>query len=565
MSGKDEGELIEEGSMPASDDQSLSLSSAKHRASQLLSRPGHYSFHILSPAAHANLEYPLPPLLDVTPAVRSLIWQYMNNHSAVHYLSTCKQLRGLYHSFPLTEAVSDAQFTSIITHVRGKRPMLRSALCCVWMLACCVLLVVVLPIVTVTNMDNPSLGGTLLAVFLALSLVATVLWCFFPERRHCCDDSGRLKRQPPMPRIIRLDGACSVQHLPFLQHVVELHSFEERRRAFTARRFSSSLRVLMMTMRDYGKLKADTLPAQLRVLGMREVNEAVLQPGVLPESLQSLAVRYKCSVREQWNGPQASVQRMAAGVLPSQLQTLAIDWTRSLADLALPPSVTQLELDYLPNLPIPPYCLPPRLRTLRIDSIEFHPHQLTGVLPSSLRVLRLHCVLAGRLTAEILSQVPQLEELDLDLRCGSRLPADIYASLSRLRVLRTSFRLPVWPGELPPSLQRLVVVAESQKEADALVPVAARHEGLVVDFDSTSHDLDPVLYYVPPMHQHVIDNMRDESRRMKADTLQQHDEESAWLRPDPVAETALLGERDEVAAVRAVVQETWALDYTGRG
>ena len=32
--------------------------------------------------------------------------QYMDNRSAVQYLGTCKQLHGLYHSFPLTEPVS---------------------------------------------------------------------------------------------------------------------------------------------------------------------------------------------------------------------------------------------------------------------------------------------------------------------------------------------------------------------------------------------------------------------------------------------------------------------------
>ena len=62
-----------------------------------------------------------PPLLDVAPAVRSLIWQYMDNSSAVHYLSTCSRLYELYHSFPLTEPISNNQLRSLVARTTSFR------------------------------------------------------------------------------------------------------------------------------------------------------------------------------------------------------------------------------------------------------------------------------------------------------------------------------------------------------------------------------------------------------------------------------------------------------------
>lgn len=52
-------------------------------------------------------------LLDLPPPIRSMVWSYMDNHSALAYLSSCRSLRDLYHSFPLTEAVSAEQLVRL--------------------------------------------------------------------------------------------------------------------------------------------------------------------------------------------------------------------------------------------------------------------------------------------------------------------------------------------------------------------------------------------------------------------------------------------------------------------
>ena len=48
----------------------------------------------------------------------------------------------------------------------------------------------------------------------------------------------------------------------------------------------------------------------------------------------------------------------------------------------------------------------------------------------------------------------------------------------------TQPREPFTAGELPTSLQRVIVVAEAEEEADRLVPVDVRHAGLVVEVQS---------------------------------------------------------------------------------
>ena len=66
----------------------LALSASSTLTSPLLADPAgpaHSSSHGLSHIIHTRLDCP-PPLFDVAPAVRSLIWQYVDNQSAVQYL-----------------------------------------------------------------------------------------------------------------------------------------------------------------------------------------------------------------------------------------------------------------------------------------------------------------------------------------------------------------------------------------------------------------------------------------------------------------------------------------------
>ena len=243
--------------------------------------------------------------------------------------------------------------------------------------------------------------------------------------------------------------------------------------------------MLAIRLHDYGALKMDTLPPRLTVLIIVGMGEEVLLSGSLPTSLVRLIIRHKADVLNM-NEPTA-VQPIAAGVIPSQLQQLDITWPRSLADLTLPPSLTELELCCLPDLPIPPSSLPPHLHTLCIYTLALHAHHLADALSTSLRVLRLHSFHWVPLTGELLAQVPQLEELDLGGYYRWPLTAGMFALLSRLRVLRVGSqgRLPIEAGVLPLSLHRLTMVAATMEEADALVPMAARHARLVVDFDSS--------------------------------------------------------------------------------
>ena len=87
-----------------------SLLIATHDTLSLSSDSAHCSSHTIDIPSDNP-----PPLLDVIRPIRSLTWQYMDNRSAIRYLSTCKQLHALYHTFPLTEPVSAAQLQQILS------------------------------------------------------------------------------------------------------------------------------------------------------------------------------------------------------------------------------------------------------------------------------------------------------------------------------------------------------------------------------------------------------------------------------------------------------------------
>ena len=238
-----------------------------------------------------------------------------------------------------------------------------------------------------------------------------------------------------------------------LQHVVKAAVADQYYDPISRCKLPSTLRELLLFLHDWRELKATTLPPRLTLLVLLELDTIALQPGVLPQSLLTLGLHYNDVVQESTD-PSTCIQPISAGVLPSQLLQLEIMWSRSLTDLALPASLTQLTLFFLPNLPIPLGSLPAGSQRLSISTMDFDLRNLRGALPSSLRV-RLCCSLTHPLTAELLSGVPQLEELNLDKKCMYRLTAGLFASLTQLRVLRlTGYKHSVAAGELPPSLRR---------------------------------------------------------------------------------------------------------------
>ena len=133
---------------------------------------------------------------------------------------------------------------------------------------------------------------------------------------------------------------------------------------------------------------------------------------MLPQSLECLSLTYnQAAIRA--TDPNKAKQPIAPGVLPSQLQRLEIAWSRSLADLALPASLTQLDLLLPADLLMPAGSLPNGLQTLLLSCEEFDPRHLIRALPSGLRMLRLRCLTLG-LTFQLCAMMSQLEELDLD-------------------------------------------------------------------------------------------------------------------------------------------------------
>ena len=359
-----------------------------------------------------------PLLLDGIPRLRSLVWQYMDNRSAIQYLSACRRLRRLYHSFPLTEPVSRAQFAAVdgVGGLwRGWWRRFTGDTVRPW--ASCYTTrqnISTLVTLVVTLRMDWSKHCTLLATVAALQTVAVLAFLIpslFPCRTHCCKGGRRLNRfrpQRPIPRIIRMADWCALDDLPYLQHAEEVHVVENTDSVrIDGCQLPHTLRRLALSLNDYSRLQVGALPPQLTALALDNLDDrVVMQSGLLPQSLAVLVLYYPRSVSR-------SMQPITPGVLPSQLQRLVIQWTRSLADLALPASLTQLVLLSPPDDPIPPDSLPAGLHTLRILAGSFHPLHLHRALPPDLHVLRLHCQLTEPLTAGLLAKVPQLEELDL--------------------------------------------------------------------------------------------------------------------------------------------------------
>ena len=409
----------------------------------------------------------------------------MDNNSAVRYLQTCKHRYALYHCFPLTELVS-LHHLEAISEIRerfdpyyyrsDKNGEKLTRFECCWLAACSLVLVVgfiaTLPLLVYWYLKDKLLSSC------------------YPRRVDCCAESRRLRhhigRVRPIPRITRVTGRCYGPSLPYLQHAEEMFVYDHLQEHITKYKLPRSLRRLYIALHRDRELSVDWLPPGLTMLAMAGGNEHVLQPGVLPQSLVTLVLHRG---GKEWtaNLPHTFFPQIAAGVLPSQLQRLDIEWSRPLTDLALPSSLTRLDLYELPNQPIPADYLPAGLRTLRISTAAFDSQQLFGALPSSLRMLQLYCTLTVPLTAAMLARIPLLEELDLGSRYPHRLNAVSLAPLTSLRVLRVGMVhwQPIAINELPASLCRLIVVpsASPRPPLDELVSMKASRGALDIIYD----------------------------------------------------------------------------------
>ena len=368
---------------------SLSISALTSLATLPLDESARSSSH----AINTRPGYP-PLLLDVIPPVRSLIWQYMDNRSAVQYLRTCKQLHGLYHSFPPDRVrglpVSSSPSAGTIVSA-ALEPVATSvgSLGCVYLVLCVLGTIAALA----TVVKNSLAGCIMLAVFFTLAVVARLLFapilkpCLFPKRASCCDRGRLLTRYTEpvqIPRIIRLadglDLTCTPEDMPLLQHAEVLCMGDSGSRPIEQCTLPHSLRKLLLSFHDYSVLlKAGPLP-KLTVLVLIEVPGILLQPGVFPQSLVTLQLYYEPAIRESFVHP--AIRPIAAGVLPSQLQCLRIEWPRSLADLVLPAFAHQTE----PGVAARP--APPCRQSARWPAVAVHLHCVVRPSPPLWRAAR---------------------------------------------------------------------------------------------------------------------------------------------------------------------------------
>ena len=395
--------------------------------SQLHSQPRH--------AAHSSSTYVLdirpstPPLLDVANPIRALIWQYMDDCSAIRYLSICRSLQRVYHSYPLQRVVSAEHFSQA-EYVAGRRSRLRLWLARIAGLLC--------------HRQLPHFG--------------------------CCDADGRLPRsQPshPIPRVIVMSGTVRSSLLPFVQHLVAADVADDDSLPIGPH---NPLPRCLRTLRLYDSpnltLKPATLPPRITALTLGGLRRgAQLGVGVLPHSLVSLHLTGEFNTRSP----------IVAGVLPPNLQRLEVDeWKLPLSALAMPASVIHLRVHMLNSDTIRPGTLPPNLQTLKLEGFFDQPHPISAnVLPASLRRLHLMGCYSQPFTYKTFGALQQLEELQLSHHYSHPLHPHVLPSSLRVLRLGTLWE-PVMAGALPVCLERLMVRVPVWSDVDVLVPDAAR-------------------------------------------------------------------------------------------
>ena len=188
----------------------------------------HPTPHSSSSSYVLDIHPPVPPLLlDVATPVRSMIWQYMDDRTAIHYLSTCHSLHGDYHHYPLKQPLTAQQFSSA-DYMYGRLSwysrwltLLAGRLC---------------------NRTLPHLG--------------------------CCQRDGyRRLKGSRIPRVITVTGTVWSSLLPYLKHVVEADvADDDSLPVGPYNPLPRSLRTLRLHDSPNLTLEHDTLPPRLTAL-----------------------------------------------------------------------------------------------------------------------------------------------------------------------------------------------------------------------------------------------------------------------------------------------------------
>ena len=380
-----------------------------------------------------------------------MMLDYMDDRTAIHYLSTCQSLHGGYHHYPLKQAMSVAAFREstqvdeYMDGVWGGKQMWVS-------LAVLVLEIALLVAIGVTTSERVRINLTYALSSLGLLNSCRLLWKLCTRRVDCCAERrwGAWRRRYRMPRVTRLSGGLwDMRLLPYLQHLTELATEYDKDRPFGKKYpLPATLRTLRLLDSPDLELTADTLPPGLTSLTLGAVKNRPPLVGALPQSLTSLCLTH---------GFQAEML-IGVDVLPSNLQRLELcHWTWPLSNIVLPASLSELQIHKLADHPLP--VLPSQLRVLCLGGPFQQP--LTGVLPSSLRVLRLTGFFSQPLTADMFAGTPQLEELYLSDHSPARQLAMkvLPRSLRVLRLGELCTLVTYESSDVPPQLRRVIAPA----------------------------------------------------------------------------------------------------------
>ena len=428
-----------------------------------------------SPSSHLiDIIDPPPPLpachLLATPApVRSKVLDYLDDTSAIQYLSTCKSTHTGYHDYPVKRAMSVESLTELFklpVYYRYRRHVT---------LYTCMSFVLLLVMNNVrARLDSRAsmdLSYNILFASIVVGWLCLVVRAAVVHRTDCCAKGRRvdtLRGWYSMPRVTRLSGELTdMRLLRFLQHLSELEVTCRMERPVGHRYpLPRSLVSLRLHNSSNLTLESDTLPPRLTSLSLAGIKNSSIPAGVLPQSLTSLHLTY--AAETQWP--------VKAEGLPSSLQRLQVsEWKLPLSDVDLPASLIELDVHCTQNFPLP--VLPPQLQVLRIAGVLDQP--LTGVLPSSLRTLHLLGSFGQPLTADLFASVPQLEELYLDDHSCHQLAADVLPR--SLRVLRLGKRDMTELHSLPSQLRRVIVPACWDGERVKVVEQVGQTRGFSVE------------------------------------------------------------------------------------
>ena len=357
---------------------------------------------------------PTPCLLLAAPrAIRSLVLDYVDDLTAVRCLATCRSQYANYHHYPVKRVIA------LKTFLEAVNLDARSA-----------------------QLEPLRRSGALTA---RLSLPCLGL------RASCCNSGsskwGVHRRGYRVPRVTRLrDGLWDLRPLQYLQHLTEVTVCWERNWPLGHKyTLPHSLRALQLNSSPDLVIKHSTLPPHLTSLAISAVANMPLPAGLLPQSLRSL---YLMAGYDTQFG-------IGAGVLPSGLHRLELfEWTLSLSDVQLPSTVAELVVHELSDCDRPTLVPLPQLELLSIGG-AFN-RSLVGVLPSSLRVLRLTGRYRQPLIATMFACTPQLEELHLGVLVTEQVSAvDLPRSLHTLRLGRWEQLRMADAAEAPPQLRRV--------------------------------------------------------------------------------------------------------------